>query len=219
MARAGANDQEFSIEMIKDMIKAIEPDITMALELKWLHKKITYDERIPDLWHNTSEGRALELTQRAIALTLIMTLMRIWDNRRKDDVHSFPKLFGLLTSDGQVRDDVRTMIESWHCQSCHQDEFGDHIELLEKNAKHFDELTRCETVEQIRTLRHKFLAHNATGRTSEFPKHEFLDNLVDESISIFENVAMASLIRVPAAAGRSRGSNQAADRTGPGRAF
>ena len=123
-----------------------------------------------------------------------MTLMRIWDNRRKDDVHSFPKLFGLLTSDGQVRDDVRTMIESWHCQSCHQDEFGDHIELLEKNAKHFDELTRCETVEQIRTLRHKFLAHNATGRTSEFPKHEFLDNLVDESISIFENVAMASLL-------------------------
>ena len=193
MARAETNHGKFSLETIKGMIEAIEPDVTMAFQLKPLHKKVTYDERIPDLWNGTKEGNAFELTQRSIALTLVMTLVRIWDDRQTDDVHSFPKLFKLLISNGKVRDNVRVAIESWLDQLNRQDKLSDYIETLEKNAKRFDELTKSKVVTQIRALRHKFIAHNATDKTSEFPKHEFLDKLVDESISIFENVSVASI--------------------------
>lgn len=161
----------------KAVVKKLHEETELAIAIRRMSEKFTYDERINDSFHDTYEAHGFNIVQASLVYVLALTLMRIHDTAERSDICSLRNLFEEL---------LPTKEET--------NRLGDRASLFEDARKHYERLRKSHLLSRTKTLRDRFIAHAGmlTGK-EQLPKYQYLDDFTDETVSLMEKLSISVL--------------------------
>ncbi|GMQ79287.1 MAG: hypothetical protein BMS9Abin02_1862 [Anaerolineae bacterium] len=161
----------------KAVVKKLHEETELAIAMRRMSEKFTYDERINDSFHDTYEAHGFNLVQASLVYVLALTLMRIHDTSERSDIYSLRNLFKeiLPTSEETNR-------------------LGDRASLFEEARNQYKQLRESHLLSRTKTLRDRFIAHAGmlTGE-EQLPKYQYLDDFTDKTVSLMEKLSISVL--------------------------
>lgn len=176
---------EENAALLERTAEQIQHDIMRGIAVQGIHKRGAYDPGVTDHYNNTLEAWGYNVVIEAVFIEQVIVLMRLWDDR--DDVLSIPRAKKIL-SDTEFLDWFIGR-ERKNPGAYTPDEREGLIRRdLDKFNVAYDDTKGHHTLDHLRNLRNKTLAHNAEDPKRQKATYGYADQLLEKTIPVAEAV-------------------------------
>lgn len=141
------SETQLKIQKCRKIVEEIERDAVRSIACLSIWKRANGADDIKEKYNNTYEARALGMIHDSLHISLVIALMRMYDNDKKSA--SIPTLINIIKSNELISalkkqtNAQRERIDSW----------------LKELEKHYNDIQEDITYQSLKNLRNHVLAH------------------------------------------------------------
>ena len=182
-----------SFDEIGELVRTISGQVDVAISLKQLCQRLNQDERIESVYDHTFEGRGFALIRSSTDYAFALALTRLNEGQKNS-----ANLQGFFKAYANNREVIKERILARRMKYVEDQqarlETDGHLEQLDNAANAHKDLLGSHQWSRTKSLRDKFIAHNALDRDKvQLPKYGYLYELCDRTASIVSEISAALL--------------------------
>ncbi|MBC2704671.1 hypothetical protein [Desulfobacula sp.] len=166
------------LKIIENQLRWLDVEARSAIRLKETFCYAAYDNNVRDSIKKTNKVDCYNVCLHAIYFNFIMALARIFDSRRRDDVHSLNNLFRHLTNDfiNEFEKIKKRQIKLY----------------IGKSKEEYKRLKGTNLVAGIIKIRVERFAHNSLDENKKYyPKYGDAEELLDQTLNLINCLSFA----------------------------